>query len=433
VLAHIDFFQNNQFFRHTWEYDLAGQALADKRLMSRLRSEKGRWVDYVIEFARGIDNLVGYFDELAGLDRHPGTHQSWRRDFYFDVFLQRMKRVKIAGYIREIERYNDSVKKSGGLGDDNFFAEVTGKFPEFETVFHKHLEEKGEGRLDLLQFIMKNSAFLNRDENRWMKAVIEIVRKTSIYFQPQIRTKIMNEGWASYWHEKLFMGDERIKGHEVDFARVHAGVASLSRVGLNPYALGMRLFQQIEEGADRGKQTFAFQKIRNAEERERYDTATGQGLAYLFHIREHYSDFLFINTFVDQEFVNRHKLFVVGKRLNRERTVWEYYVKSRDAVDYREMLLGLLYHPPSIIVDREKSKDGNLYLVHRFEEKPLVQEFIGNTMLGIEFLWGGPVQLETSEVVTVPAAEREGDKKPPILWRRMLYSMDKRELEKMEL
>ena len=69
VLAHIDFFQNNQFFRHTWQYDLTGQALADKRLIARLRSEKGRWVDYVIEFARSIDNLVGYFDELIRQDR----------------------------------------------------------------------------------------------------------------------------------------------------------------------------------------------------------------------------------------------------------------------------------------------------------------------------------------------------------------------------
>jgi stage V sporulation protein R len=433
VLAHIDFFQNNQFYRHTWEYDLAGQALADKRLINRLRSEKGRWVDYVIEFARGIDNLAGYYDELAGLDRPPGTHQSRRRDFYFDDFLQRVKRVKTAGYIREIERYNDSLKKFGEMGDDNFFSDVAVKYPEFGTVFHKHLEEKGEGRLDLLQFIMKNSAFLNRDENRWMQAVIEIVRKTSIYFQPQIRTKIMNEGWASYWHEKLFMGDERISGHEVDFARVHAGVTSLSRVGLNPYALGMRLFQQIEEGADRGKQTFAFQKILDAEERKHYNAVTGQGQAFLFHVREHSADFLFINTFVDQEFVNRHKLFVVGKRLNRERMVWEYYVKSRKADDYREMLSGLLFHPPSITINRDKSDDRNLYLVHRFEEKPLVQEFIGNTMLGIEFLWGGPVQLETSEVVPAQSSEKPGEKKPPVSWRRVLYSMENRELEKMEL
>jgi hypothetical protein len=36
--------------------------------------------------------------------------------------------------------------------------------------------------------------------------------------------------------------------------------------------------------------------------------------------------------------------------------------------------------------------------VHHFEGKPLVHEFIANTMMGIEFLWGKPVMLETSEV-----------------------------------
>jgi stage V sporulation protein R len=97
------------------------------------------------------------------------------------------------------------------------------------------------------------------------------------------------------------------------------------------------------------------------------------------------------------------------------------------------MLLSFLYHPPRITIDLEKSDDQNLYMVHCFEEKPLVNEFIANTMLGIEFLWGGPVQLETSEQVAVPAAERAGDKKPPVSWRRVLYSMENRELEKMDL
>jgi stage V sporulation protein R len=433
VLAHIDFFQNNQFFRHTWEYDLTGQALADKRLINRLRSEHGRWVDYVIEFARGIDNLAGYFNELALLDRPHVNQQAPRRDFYFDVFLQSLKKVKTTGYIREIERYNEAMKKHGESGDDIFFADVIRKYPEFETLLHKRLEEKDEGRPDLLQYLMRHSRFLNMEENRWMKSVIEIVRKTSIYFQPQIRTKIMNEGWASYWHEKLFLEDDRIRGHEVDFARVHSGVTSLSRVGLNPYALGMRIFQQIEESAERGKYTFAYQNTRNAEEREHYDAATGRGLSYLFHVREHFSDFMYINTFVDQDFVNRHKLFVVGKRLNQEKMAWEYFVKSRKVEDYREMLLEMLYHPPHISIDREKSGDQALYLVHRFEEKPLVPDFIANTMLGIEFLWGGKVQLETSEVVPGPASEREPGKPPPLHWRRVLYTMENRNLEKTEL
>jgi stage V sporulation protein R len=437
VLAHIDFFQNNQFFRHTWEYDLAGQALADKRLIARLRSEKGHWVDYVIEFARGVDNLVGYFDELVRHDRPPSTLQSVRRDFYFDVFLQKVRRVKTADFIKEIERYNLCHERYGEMGDDTFFAEVVGTHPEFETMLHKHQEEKAPGRLDILQFLMEHSSFLNRDENRWMKSVIDIVRTTSVYFQPQIRTKIMNEGWASYWHEKLFMEDERIRGNEVNFARIHAGVTSLPRVGLNPYALGLRLFQQIEERAERGKYSFEYDRLRGIDARNSFDSGAGRGREFIFHVREHYADFLFLSTFVDQEFVNRHRLFVAGKRLNQERMVWEYFVKSRNAEAYRTMLLDMLYHPPAISIDRQKSGDDALYLVHRFEEKPLVQEFIANTMLGLEFLWGGPVRLETSEVVPPPVREEPGEtrekEEPLVYWRRVVYTMENRQLTKANL
>ena len=435
VLAHIDFFQNNQFYRHTWEYDLAGQALADKRLIARLRSEKGRWVDYVIEFARGLDNLVGYFGELAALDQPSETGQSRRRDYYFDLFLQNVKRVRTADYIREIDRYNASVARYGELGDENFFAEVVRAHPEFEAMYLKHLGEREPSRCDLLQYILRHSPVLTRDENAWMKSVVEIVRKTSIYFQPQIRTKIMNEGWASYWHEILFLDDERIRGHEVEFARIHAGVTSLPRVGLNPYALGMRLFQQVREGAEQGRYTHEFARITDAEARRNYDVATGKGKEFIFSVREHFADFLFLSSFVDQDFVDRHRLFVVGKRLNRSRMTWEYYVKSRSAGEYRKMLLDLLYHPPHIVIDRAKSADGGLYLVHRFEEKPLVEEFIANTLLGCEFLWGGGVRLETSEVVPPPPSEGPGSGKgeEAVYWRRVVYTMEERKLSKVNL
>ena len=76
VLGHIDFFQNNLFFKHTWDDDFAGQALADKRAIAKLRSEKGRWVDYVIEFARSIDNMVNFHGVLADLHRPAAEVQS---------------------------------------------------------------------------------------------------------------------------------------------------------------------------------------------------------------------------------------------------------------------------------------------------------------------------------------------------------------------
>ena len=439
VLAHIDFFQNNLFFGHTWDYDFAGQALSDKRIISRLRSEKGRWVDYIIEFTRGIDNLVGYYDEMSALSRPVSKERTAVLDFYFDVFLQSIRKVKVAEYVHEIARYNECMKNDLALGEKDFFSEATKKYPEFEAIYEKSVEHKPSRKVDLIEFLMENSNFLNREENKWMKSVMQIVRKTSLFFQPQIRTKIMNEGWASYWHEKLFLQDDRINGHEVDFARVNAWVTALPRVGLNPYALGMLLFSYIEEMGNQGRYSIEFLRLSDRRARELFDSQTGIGKDLIFRVREDHCDFTFINSFVDQDFVLANKLFVAGKRLNQDKMVWEYYVKSRKADDYKSMVLDSLYHPPHISIDPEKTNDTSLYLKHHFEEKPLVQEFINNTLLGVEYLWGGRVQLETNEVVSsTPSplqffhghAQEIDDKQPELKWQKVLYTMEKRTLTK---
>jgi stage V sporulation protein R len=445
VLAHIDFFQNNQFFSHTWDYDFTGRALSDKRSIAKLRSDKGRWVDYVIEFTRGIDNIVGYHNELSKFNRLPASVRSQRLDFYFDVFLQSIIKLKVSEYVKEIERYNQCMSEYKDLGEQSFFSEVEKKYPEFEAIFKKSLEKKSEQKQDLIQYLMENSEFLNKEKNSWMKTVMQIVRHTSLFFQPQIRTKIMNEGWASYWHETLFLQDKRIKGHEVDFARVNAKVTSLSRLGVNPYALGMRLFYYIEEMADKGKLTYEFQRLMDSNQRDKFNTDTGQGRKFIFKIRENFCDFMFIHTFLDQDFVSRHNLFVAGKRLNKDRMVWEYFVKSRNAKDFRRMIEDALHHPPHIDIDHDKSVDNTLYLNHHFEGKPLVKEFISNTMMGIEYLWGGPVQLETSEVVSVlptqpqstsaasSTLKQETLEEHEIKWQRVVYTMKDRKLSKQNI
>ncbi len=441
VLAHIDFFHNNQYFSNTWDYDFTGQALSDKRMIANLRSQKGRWLDYVIEFTRGIDNLVGYYRELSRVNMPHLSSSAKMVDYYFDVFLQSRKKVPITTFMKEIERYNTCVKDFGEEADKRFFIEVRKKYPEFDAVYKKELKNKKPKTSDLIQFIMEHSMFLKKDENAWMKPVMEIIRKTSLFFQPQIRTKIMNEGWASYWHENLFLEDDRINGHEVDFARINAGVTAMPTVGLNPYALGMRLFYYLEEMVDKGKYSLDFFKLSDARLREKFDSKTAQGRDFIFFVREHFNDSKIINTFIDQDFVTKNNLFVTGKRLNRDKLVWEYYIKSRNADEYKQMLLDTLYHPPHITIDESKNKNNTLYLNHHFEGKPLVKEFVTNTLMGVEYLWDGPVQLETSEVkplasskmgtigTIMPITDKEKEL-PEIQWQRVLYTMHKKKVVK---
>jgi stage V sporulation protein R len=276
-----------------------------------------------------------------------------------------------------------------------------------------------------------------------MKTVMEIVRHTSLYFQPQMRTNIMNEGWASYWHDRLFLQDDRIRGHEVSYARVNAWVTALPKLGLNSYALGMRVFEHLKENADKGKISYDYQRLTNKEKRRHYNREAGNGQAVLLSVRENFGDFNFVNTFIDQEFMDRYKLFVASRRMNGAKGVWEYYIKSRKAEDYRQMLLSSLYHPPSMMIDEAKCTGGCLYLNHEFEGKPLVREYLANTMLGIEYLWGGPVKLETSEPVeeqdqgirdiaylfySAKPVKADTPKEKKYRFQRVVYTMENRQL-----
>ncbi|MDP4192708.1 MAG: SpoVR family protein [Bacteroidota bacterium] len=433
VIAHIDFFQNNKFFTQTWNYDFKEKALADKRLIARLRSTKRRQVDYIIEFAKGIDNLVGYFDTINGHEESKDFKFSERVEYYFDTFLQKIEKVGMNEFLEEVERFNADSDLTDPVREESFLARIRSRYPEFDNLYEKELKERhSASRHDIMQFILEESRFLNQEENKWMKSVVEVIRDTSLYFSPMIRTKTMNEGWASYWHEKLFVNDERIKGHEVAFAKINAGVTALSKVGLNPYAIGWRLFMFIEEMANKGKLSYDFQRIANIEQRKSFDRKTDLGRDFIFHIRENYCDFTFFNRFVDQDFVDKHKLMVVGQRINQQKGVREYYVKSRKAKDFKQMLFDSLYHPPFLVF--KKTDDGTLYLNHHFEGQELYREYIPNTLLGIEYLWGNSVKLETTELdydaMKRKASGSRDNKQVEPIFQRVIYTMKDRKLLK---
>ena len=458
VIGHIDFFQNNVFFRRTWDDDFCGEALADKRLIARIRAERGdqkRWVDYLIEFSRAVDNLVGYHQELKERDEKESPEIfgafSEKVDFYFGQFLKRMldaKNIKLELYYDEIERYNRSVKQLGKKqGEVTFFEDnvFRSKFPEFNDVFKRWKEKGAKSKpKDIFEFIAGHSEFLNKEENKWMKDVLEVIRRTSLYFQPQIRTKIANEGWASFWHQKLFIADGRMNTHEVDFARVDSAVTFNPRLGINPYAAGKHLFEFIEELARKGRLSPEYQLLKGMEERKKFDRKLGEdaGRKALFEARKYLDDYLLVNFLSDedfQDFVDKHKLFIAGVRPSHEKwNTAEIYIKSRSGKEYRRLLNQTLYHPPNIGIDGEKAKSGELYLNHAYEGRSLYPRYIGPVLIGLEFLWGKPVKLETTEYEEVRQQRDWLDWwkhrfDPKYKRRRILYTCERRKITRTAL
>ena len=77
-----------------------------------------------------------------------------------------------------------------------------------------------------------------------------MLRDEMLYFWPQIETKIMNEGWASYWHQRIIRELDSTSEETIEFAKLNSSVVQPSRHSLNPYYLGLKIFEDIEKRWD---------------------------------------------------------------------------------------------------------------------------------------------------------------------------------------
>ena len=99
----------------------------------------------------------------------------------------------------------------------------------------------------------------------WQREILAMVREEMLYFWPQITTKILNEGWATYWHTRIMRALEMNTAEVLEFAKMHAGVLKVSRLQINPYRLGYFLLEDIERrwGAERSRKLFEVRETQN--------------------------------------------------------------------------------------------------------------------------------------------------------------------------
>jgi stage V sporulation protein R len=104
---------------------------------------------------------------------------------------------------------------------------------------------------NILYFVEKFSPALEP----WQRELVRIVRKLAQYFYPQGQTKVMNEGWATFWHYTILnkMHERSLvdDGFMLEFLKSHTNVIyqpsfdSNYYSGINPYALGFAMFTDL--------------------------------------------------------------------------------------------------------------------------------------------------------------------------------------------
>ena len=253
----------------------------------------------------------------------------------------------------------------------------------------KHFPEDREA--DVLLFLIENAPLKN-----WQRDVLSILREEGYYFLPQAQTKIMNEGWATYWHSRI-MTEKILKDSEViDYADHHSGTLGSSRVRMNPYKLGVELFRDIEDRWNKGRFGKEYEECDDLKVRESWDRKSGLGREKMFEVRRLYSDLTFIDTFLTEDFCRRQKLFVFAKDEGKKAWV----IQSREFSQIKAMILDSLTnigHPLIRVIDGNFENRGELLLLHQHEGRDLKWDFSRDTLVNVQRLWKRPVHVETQK------------------------------------
>jgi stage V sporulation protein R len=242
---------------------------------------------------------------------------------------------------------------------------------------------------DVLLFLLEHAPL-----NAWQRDVLSIIREEAYYFAPQAQTKIMNEGWASYWHSTIMTTRMLGPSEVVDYADHHSGTMATYPGRLNPYKLGIELFRDIEERWNKGQFGPEWEQCDDYRTRTEWDKGLGLGRQKIFEVRKIHSDVTFIDTFLTPDFCRRHNLF--SFKYNDQAEVYE--IESREFKKIKERLLFSLTNfgqPVIRVTDGNYRNRGELYLQQEHFGIDLKLDLAQDTLRHLHRLWTRPVHLET--------------------------------------
>ena len=372
VIAHACF-GHNSFFKGNYLFKTWTDARA---IVNYLMFAKG----YVAECEErhGLDATESLLDSCHALMNY-GVDR-FRRPAPISAEQEKRRQIEREEYLQQ--QVNDlwrTVPKKEESADE--------EWPRFPS----------EPQENLLYFIEKNAPLLEP----WEREIVRIVRKTAQYFYPQRQTKVMNEGWATFWHYTLLntLYDEGLvnDGFVLEILQSHTNVVfqpeydSPYYSGINPYTLGYAMFTDIrricEAPTDEDKRFFP-------------EIAGKDWLDTVHHAMENFKDESFILQFLSPEVIRKLKLFnILDDDKNREIEVTAIH-DDQGYLRIREELAdqyNLSKQEPNIqVYEVDLRGNRSLTLQHiQHDRVPLEKEDATNVLKHLHHLWRFDVRLDS--------------------------------------
>lgn len=370
VYAHNDFMKNSRHFQLT-RRDMITSASEAATRFRRYEEDYGlEAVEKIIDAGMAIQWNIDPDEQL-----HPETEEQARE--------------RLFGWAKSAS--------TKGTYDDLLLSKE-----KISSQEKKKLRKKTppEPTVDLLGYIIEHSP---RPLQEWEKDILSTIRMQSQYFMPYRRTKIMNEGWATYWHEKImqrlftekFLNAEEHGYYNLYNARVKA---HHHRV-INPYLLGYALFTNIEDRWNKGRFGKEYEECTDAQMKKNWDRGLMEGRKKIFEVRRTHMDWFFIDEFLNKEVVDELNLYIYQDE--DKVTHYDTVVAETEWQKVKQHLVQSLMNwgvPRILVMDGNFENSLQLYLKHAFEGLPLDDEYCRKTMELAYSLWQRPVYLETAEI-----------------------------------
>lgn len=365
VCGHVDFFKNNYYFSKTNRKMIDGMANHASTVRRHMERQGQGAVEDFIDVCLSLENLI---DPMSMYITRKAKNDETNEE------AKELPRIKAKGYM---EDYINPPE----------FMEAQQKKLDEEAQKKKHFPVEPER--DVLLFLLEHAPLAD-----WQRDCLEVIRNEAYYYAPQAMTKIMNEGWATYWHSKI-LTTKALKGSEViDYADACAGVLATAPGRLNPYKLGVELLRHIEMRWDKGQFGQEWEQCDTLAAKQAWDRRLGLGRDKIFQVRKLYNDITFIDEYFTLEFCIDQKFYSFG--YNERASSWE--IMSRDFETVKQQLLTSLTNrgqPVIRVVDGNFKNTGELLIRHEHEGVDLDMNHARDTLRNLHLVWQRPVNLYT--------------------------------------
>jgi len=363
VYGHADFFKHNFWFSKT-----------DRKMMDSVANHAMRVRRHIDR--QGKERVERFIDACLSIEHLIDPHS---------VFIER------TGKERE-----DVPFEVGKLPAKDYMDSFINPADELAAQKKAHADEAAlaKGRVpaeptrDVLMFLLQNAPLED-----WQADVLSIIRAESYYFAPQAQTKVMNEGWATYWHSKMMTSHFVEASEIIHYCDQHAGVVHMEPGGFNPYKVGLEMWKDIEHRWDTGQHGIEWESLDDMGAKKKFDDKSINGRQKMFEIRTIYNDVSFIDEFLTPEFVDKHKMYQTGvdPRTGETKIVSRDFERVKQTLLYRLTNMG---QPMMYVVDANYLNRGELFLANKWNGLEVDAACAVEVLQNLCMIWGRPVHLQ---------------------------------------